>query len=76
MKNRFDHNFKDASGKIDVFGINGYMIALSEVMKHLQVETANNPANRFIDVVPLLGKIINTNDDLKELIQEAKLEMA
>lgn len=73
MKNRFEHKFKDANGKIDVFGINGYAKALTEVLNHIRDETWENPGKSTIEITPLLDKILQANKELTVLSQEAGL---
>lgn len=75
MKTIFEHNFKSKLGIIDVNGINGYIQALSAVYKHIAEATQWNPEKRFIDAVPILDKISNTNAELQALMQQEQASL-
>lgn len=72
----FKHNFKDASGKIDINGINGFTQCLNQLYFYLREVTEMNPVKRMIDAVPILEIIEDTNAELSILLAQAGKDIA
>lgn len=70
----FKNEFKNFTvpAEIDIRAINGYSKALQHLYAYLAKVTAFNPANRYIDAVPLLDSIGEVNAELMELLKEAE----
>lgn len=67
----FRHNFKSASGIIDISGITGYLQCLDAIYQHIEEATKFKPENRQIDAVSILDNITATTKELGELLSEA-----
>ena len=63
----FKHSYK---GTTDVQGITGFQNAIREVFNYLAEVTQFNPEKRFIDAVPLLDLIGNTNAELAQVLSD------
>lgn len=66
----FNHNLRKADGTIDLNALGGYQQAIYEIYKYIAEQTQLNPLKRFIDAVPLLDAIAQTNAELAQLMKE------
>lgn len=67
----FKHDFNTIVGLVDAAGMNGYLKALKAVLDHVEQVTKFNPELRYIDSVELLERIIATNAELLELMEQS-----
>lgn len=71
----FETNFVDSSGNIDIKGIAGFTNALRQLYLYISKQTEFKPEKRYIDAVPLLDIIAETNAELALLLNEADAKL-
>jgi hypothetical protein len=76
MKAKFNYSFDHISDPfVKAAAMNAFVAAMREMYLHISEATGFKPGNNMIDVLPMLDKIINTNDALIAEMKQLQNEL-